>query len=96
MADTQAHPDGGSRDAGPLREGQFYICPTCFNDYEERDITPDTIKRFEQADRLRQQNAELREALQAMVDVIKLATGGPVTILVTADRARAALARCQP
>ncbi|HLF77118.1 MAG TPA: hypothetical protein VJB57_06455 [Dehalococcoidia bacterium] len=88
MTDTHAHPDGGSRDAGPLTEERFYDCPTCFNEYEERDITPDMIKRFEQADRLRQQNTMLREALEHVMQ----AHAGACPLC---RKARAALARCQ-
>ena len=122
--DRQAHPDGGSRDAGALTEGQHTAGPWHVGESgssifaERRDgegdwrhvanaIDPDDTLHFTsivaanarliaqapdllaEADRLRQQNAELRKALEHVMQ----AHAGACPLC---RKARAALARSQP
>ena len=64
MTDTQVHPDGGSRAEGPLLGHKHTLdCPRkCGLGERDTDI-------LMERDRLRQENAELREALERVAVV---------------------------
>ena len=71
MTDTQAHPDGGSRAEGPLSSitdsDREAVRRTEEAPHKCHDILACHDLLVTEADRLRQQNAELREALERLL-----------------------------